>query len=69
MFRLFYDAFYEHSNENISKINEMKNKLLWEDTYSILENKKDSDAVVAHHLANIIRRVYEMGGPYFGIVL
>ena len=69
LLRLYFDGFYKKENKIIKNITTLKDQYLYQDFYDILKQTKHLDSVVIHHLANIIRRVYDMTGPYFGIYL
>ncbi|MEA3514647.1 MAG: AbrB/MazE/SpoVT family DNA-binding domain-containing protein [Nanoarchaeota archaeon] len=69
LLRLYFDGFYKKDNKMIKNITTLKDQYLYKDLYDVLKQTKHLDSVVIHHLANIIRRVYDMTGPYFGIYL
>lgn len=66
---LFYETFYKQKHEKIDELTKLKDKLIFTNSYDLLQTTKQQDSIVVHHLANAVRRTYELGGPYFGIHL
>ena len=63
-FRKFYDAYYGKDTDKVEELTREKDELLWKEGYDLIKNHKN--AVVIHHLMNIVRRTYECASPFIG---
>ncbi|MBT3720515.1 hypothetical protein HN789_02525 [archaeon] len=63
MLRLFYEIYYKKELKKISELTDIKNNLIWKKSYSLLKTEKES-SIIVHHLASVVRRVYDMHGPF-----
>ncbi len=60
LLRLYYDAVFKKEQKQIDTILLKKEHLLYRDFYALLKKLKPDEIALLHHLAGIIRRVYEM---------
>jgi phosphate uptake regulator len=67
--RLMYEGYFEKNYEKIEAVATIKDDLLYGSLDTAFSSCHPEEVPAAHHLANIIRRVYDMTGPYFGIYL
>lgn len=66
--RDFYNLFYKFSQEAGINFTNRRNSLL-KKCESLMPKKHGSDAVLLHHLTNIINSTYDLAGPYYAMVL
>ncbi len=64
---LYYQAFYEKNDKKIEQISQIKEHTLFKQYYDSFSNRDVAGQAVRHHLANIIRRVWDMCGPFYGL--
>jgi len=69
LFKLFYEGFYEKNNDKIKKCTEIKDKMIYDEFYELNSKIERIELPIIYYSANIIRRIQDMTGPYFGYVL
>jgi len=66
--RDFYNLFYKFNQESGIKFTNKKNTLI-KKCESLIPKKQGTEAIILHHLTNIITSVYDIAGPYYAMVL
>ncbi len=67
-FDAFQEIFYKFGPELKKRIY-LERKSLLKDALGLVENAGGKDAVLAHHLVNIVAKTYECAGGYFASIL
>lgn len=66
--RSFYENYYKKETSTIVPLTKQKEELIHRG-YGLLQKASKEETVVIHHLLNIVRRSYEMTGPFLGETL
>ncbi len=68
MYNTFYNAFYKKNIELNHKVGVLKDKLLKNDVYKLLQKKKGIENVVLYRIGEIIRNVHLCSTVLFGLI-
>lgn len=63
----YYHAYYEKNTKKVELLAKNKDNLLFKKYYNLQKKMTSEDQPVLHHLANIIRRVWDISGPFYGL--
>lgn len=69
LLRLFYEVFYSRDHYKIAMIRKIKDQHIYEDMPKLMHEVKGKDSVAVLHLCGVARRVQDMTGPFFAIML
>lgn len=67
MLRHYYDCFYKKDKLGMGKLTRIKDELLWKESYGLLTSSAPAERIIVHHTANIIRRIYDLHGPFLSM--
>lgn len=69
MFNLIKRAYKEKNAGLIYEVHDLEKKLVFRESYDLLEKVKGRDAVVVYHIASAIRQFYLANSPLLGLLL
>jgi len=68
-YNLFYEAYHQKDINKIEEMADLKDGLLYEPTYKIIEKATGPEAVIAYHIRETSRLSYTAASPVFAMML
>ena len=68
MLRIFYECYYKPDLKRMSELANMREEN-FKKGKELLKTKPHKEVMIVHHLITLVLKIYEMGGPYFGVLL
>jgi|TARA_Y100000034_G_scaffold136428_1_gene212842 phosphate uptake regulator len=68
LFNLFYETFYKTNLEKAHKIGVLKDQMIYNTLYDLLQKTKGKENIVLYHLGEIIRLIHISSTNIFGLI-